>query len=84
LVIFRLTAFFMRELEHFINAGFGWVCRKCEPGSTVEDDSLPSRLMREGEAESKNPRLSNQALARWADREHTTLECPQCGITEEV
>ena len=74
--------FFMRELEHFYNAGFGWVCRKCDAELKVEDASLPSRLMREGEAESKDPRLSNRALARWADREHTTLECPHCGTRQ--
>jgi hypothetical protein len=75
---------FMRELEHFYNAGFGWVCRKCESKSKAEGNSLPSRLMREGEAETKNPHLSNAALARWADREHTKLECPRCGVTEQV
>lgn len=74
----------MRELKHFYNAGFGWICRKCEPEITSADDAQPSRLMREGEAESKNPRLSNQALARWADREHTTLECPRCGIKQSL
>ena len=75
---------FMHELEHFYNAGFGWVCRKCDTESKAEGTSLPSRLMREGEAESKNPRLSNEALARWADREHTTLECPRCGTRQTV
>ena len=74
----------MRELEHFYNAGFGWICRKCQAESNPEGGSGPSRLMREGEAESKNPRLSNEALARWADREHTTLECPRCGITNKI
>ena len=40
--------------------------------------------MREGEAESKNPALSNLALAKWADPAHRTLVCPNCGITELI
>jgi hypothetical protein len=74
----------MRELKHFHNSGFGWICRKCEVESTLEPESTQSRLMREGEAESKNPQLSNRSLARWADRERTTLECPHCGTIETV
>lgn len=38
--------------------------------------------MHEGEAESKNPALSNLALAKWADPAHRSLVCPRCGITE--
>jgi hypothetical protein len=74
----------MREIENFYNQGFGWICRKCDAEAPHDDDLGPSRLMREGEAESKNPSLSSQFLARWADREHTTLECPRCGITEKI
>lgn len=43
-----------------------------------------SRIMREGEAESKAPEMSNLALAKWADPAHRTLICPRCGITELV
>jgi hypothetical protein len=72
------------ELEDFYNDGFGWICRHCErelkPAET--DLNAPSRLMREGEAESKNPRLSSPALAKWADKAQRTLICPRCGITE--
>jgi len=74
----------MRELEHFYNAGFGWICRRCDAVLKDDDTPPPSRLMREGEAESKNPRLSNEALARWADRERTILECPRCGTRQTV
>jgi len=74
----------MRELTHFFNAGFGWVCRKCESELSIADDSQHSRLLREGEAEGKNPRLSNVALAKWADESRTTLECPRCGVSERV
>ncbi len=40
--------------------------------------------MTEGEAESKHPRLSNAALAKWADPARRILECPRCGISELV
>ncbi|MGC2238344.1 MAG: hypothetical protein WA584_19475 [Pyrinomonadaceae bacterium] len=73
------------ELNDFYNAGFGWICRHCErelAEQTNVSDSKQSRLMREGEAESKQPVLSNIALAKWADKAQTTLVCPRCGITE--
>ena len=74
----------MIELNDFYNEGFGWICRHCKReivgGSTEET----SRLMREGEAESKAPSLSTDALAKWADPARTILMCPRCGITEMV
>lgn len=75
----------MIELNDFYNAGFGWICRNCERDLAPEPDlgSL-SRVFREGEAESKTPRLSNTALAKWVDAARTTLTCPRCGITEPV
>ena len=75
---------FMRELIHFYNEGFGWICRRCE--IELQDESAagtaPSRLMIEGESESKKPELANAALARWADVAQKTLVCPRCGVTE--
>jgi hypothetical protein len=74
------------ELQDFYNEGFGWICRRCEQELKEQEISSnnQSRLMREGEAESKNPRLSNSALAKWMDKAQTTLICPRCGITELV
>ena len=75
----------MPEINDFKNEGFGWICRQCESeiDSSVAAQQR-SRLMTEGEAESKNPELSNRALAKWADAAQTTLVCPRCGITEAV
>ncbi|HEX8370948.1 MAG TPA: hypothetical protein VF604_20550 [Pyrinomonadaceae bacterium] len=72
------------ELEDFYNDGFGWICKHCERElkESETDPRAQSRLMREGEAESKNPRLSSAALAKWADKAQRTLMCPRCGITE--
>ena len=73
------------ELNDFYNAGFGWVCKHCERETKPENTGFApkhSRLMSEGEAESKQPKLSNPALAKWADPAQRTLMCPRCGITE--
>ena len=74
------------ELDDFYNEGFGWICRHCERELAVAENSSTkhSRLLREGEAESKEPRLSNQALAKWFDPAQTILICPRCGLVEAV
>jgi len=74
-----------QELNDFYNDGFGWICKHCEREMEKQTDvscQKQSRLMREGEAESKQPKLSNIALAKWADMAQRTLVCPHCGITE--
>jgi hypothetical protein len=76
----------MAELKEFFNDGFGWVCRRCdrEFGATDAGGQVPSRLMREGEGESKQPVLSTLALAKWSDETRAALTCPRCGITEKA
>jgi DNA-directed RNA polymerase subunit M/transcription elongation factor TFIIS len=71
----------MVELNDFFNEGFGWKCRHCTRESQA-DPSEHSRFFVEGEAESKQPKLANSGLARWADVARTTLTCPECGISE--
>ena len=72
-------------MDNFYNDGFGWLCRTCERETEAPaEDASHSRLLREGESESKTPRLSSFALARWADAARTTLVCPRCGVTENV
>ena len=73
------------ELDDFYNDGFGWICKHCERELKNKEDSpkqKKSRLMHEGEAESKSVKFSNAALAKWADKAQRTLVCPRCGITE--
>ncbi len=75
------------ELNDFYNNGFGWICRLCEcelKQQEEDSDAKISRLMSEGEAESKQPKLSVLALAKWADKTNRTLICPRCCITEPV
>lgn len=72
----------MQELNDFYNTGFGWICRHCERELKAESATERSRLWTEGEAENKQPQMSNLALARWTDKLRTTLVCPRCGITE--
>lgn len=74
------------ELNDFYNAGFGWICRPCERDLKTETDpeANHSRVFREGEAESRDPRLATIALAKWTDKTRRFLTCPRCGITEAV
>lgn len=71
------------KLNNFYNEGFGWICRKCE-AELKPEVTVKSRLLSEGEAESKNPVLSNKALAKWTDAEQKTLICPRCKISESI
>ena len=75
------------ELDNFYNAGFGWVCKSCEADLKSQQsvsEKETSRLMREGEAESKKPSLSNLALAKWTDITRRSLTCPRCGVIEAI
>lgn len=76
----------MQESKDFYNDGSGWVCRQCEAElrAASDDGDRPSRLLLEGEAEGKQPKLSHFALAIWADKLRTTLTCPRCGVVEKV
>lgn len=75
----------MQQRQDFINDGFGWKCLRCDNELSIsKPEEEKSRLMQEGEAESKNPQLSNSALAKWFDAAQTTLICPRCGITELI
>jgi len=75
------------ELNDFYNGGFGWICKHCEreikEAESIENKKQ-SRLMSEGEAESKTPVFSNRAMAKWQDAAQTILTCPRCGITERA
>jgi hypothetical protein len=76
----------MQEIEEFYNKGFGWICKRCESElkqtADESEDNTP-RVWREGEAESKQMKLS-APVARWLDPARSQLICPRCGITEFV
>jgi ribosomal protein L40E len=72
-------------MENFYNSGFGWICRKCEASLKLDSATETiGRLMREGESESKNPRFSTAAMAKWKDKEQSALICPRCEASEAV
>jgi DNA-directed RNA polymerase subunit RPC12/RpoP len=74
------------EIDHFINEGFGWVCKHCsaEIAARVNEKSTRARFFTEGEAEEKEPQLSTTALARWTSPTRRVLACPRCGIEEMI
>ena len=78
--------FIMIELTDFYNDGTGWICRRCELELKPKESSSQthSRIFREGEAESKTPKMANAALAKWMDKTQMVLICPRCKITEAV
>jgi hypothetical protein len=74
------------EIEHFINPGYGWLCKHClsEIDARASLSEGRARFFTEGEAEEKEPSLSTLALARWRDAAREALFCPSCGIEELV
>ena len=74
----------MIQLNDFYNEGFGWICRQCDRELSSENSATYSRLLLEGEAESKRPEMSTRALAKWAELSQRILVCPRCGISESV
>jgi len=74
------------EIEHFINEGFGWVCKHCsgELEARAGENRGRARFFSEGEAEEKEPRLSTLALARWTSPSRRALSCPRCAVEEVV
>jgi hypothetical protein len=76
----------MIETTHFINTGFGWVCKHCSAEESERDGQAEgrARFFSEGEAETKEPQLSTPALARWRDATRQALVCPLCSIEETI
>jgi hypothetical protein len=75
------------ETDHFVNAGFGWVCKHCSPEAESHSGARAAeraRFFTEGEAEDKEPVLSTPTLARWRDATRRSLFCPRCGIEETI
>lgn len=74
------------EIEHFINPGYGWMCKRCMTEDEAREASggERARFFTEGEAETKDPALSTPGLARWRDATRQALYCPRCGVEEMV
>lgn len=75
------------ESELFINFSYGWLCKSChakEDEAGTSKGTKLARFFREGEAESKEPQLSTESLARWRDAGRRTLFCPRCGAEETI
>ena len=76
----------MTETEHFINRGYGWLCKQCseQADDLAHDANARARFFTEGEAEEREPVLSAPSLARWRDDLHSVLVCSQCGTEERM
>jgi hypothetical protein len=74
------------EIEHFINEGYGWLCKHCRAVQVAraEDKEGRARFFTEGEAETKELKLSTPNLARWTSPARRSLACPRCGIEETI
>ncbi len=75
------------ETEHFINKGYGWLCKLClqREDERATEETGRARFFSEGEAEERDGnRLSMWPLARWRDQERIALFCPRCHIEENV
>ena len=74
-------------MEHFINNGYGWMCRRCheqeETARVPAKSGARARFYSEGEAEEREPRYSSLSLARWRDESRQELVCPTCGVVEK-
>lgn len=76
----------MNETNHFINLGYGWLCKHCSAEDAerqVERGTL-WRFFQKSENEKKVPRLPTLVLARWTDLARRSLACPRCAIEEIV
>jgi hypothetical protein len=74
-------------MEHFVNEGFGWTCRRCLTQERARETPVQSpraRFFSEGESEDRDPKLSTPALARWRDASRRTLVCPRCETEESL
>jgi uncharacterized protein YdaU (DUF1376 family) len=61
-------------MEHFINQGYGWTCRRCQSEETarVSERSARARFFSEGEAEEREPKLS---ASTWPAGATNLTEC---------
>jgi putative hemolysin len=73
-------------MEHFRNNGYGWTCKRCSAAQPerAADRGQRARFFSEGEAEEREPRLSDSTRARWRDETRQVLYCPHCGVAEKV
>jgi hypothetical protein len=70
------------ETDHFINFGYGWICKRCQAINETRagEAGARSRFL----AEAEDPTHSTAILARWSDASRQTLFCPRCVIEERV
>ena len=75
-------------MQHFVNSGYGWTCRRCrareEARGSSEAAEARGRFFEEGEAEAGGVPLASDSLARWRDASRRTLVCPRCGVEETL
>jgi hypothetical protein len=76
----------VNETNHFINLGYGWLCKHCsaEDADRQVAGGTLWRFFQKSAAEKKTPRLPTLVLARWTDPTRRFLACPRCAIEELI
>ena len=76
----------MNETNHFVNLGYGWLCKHCTAETAAYKNRHPKQqpaLFTEGKAETPGG-LLDLALAQWADATRQVLVCHRGSIEEVV
>lgn len=66
----------MHQTNHFFNIGYGWLCKHCSAEEAERKES--------DRAHHVQHKAAQLALAKWIDQEQHALECPRCGIVEQL
>ena len=77
-----LTPFLVNQTNHFINLGYGWLCKHCSAENAEHHAKPDGRAAHE--RKTTTPRMPSLPLARWTDATRHSLTCPRCGIEETI
>jgi len=65
----------VNQTNHFFNLGYGWLCKHCSAEDAERRQHHPAE---------RQPLSSTLALAQWTDPGRQSLNCPRCGVQEQI